>query len=483
MLTTYPYLYLARIQMEATTPVAIQTGQADLLFDSTLVRDANGLPTLPATSIRGVLRHLLLKDLELQNMGKEKAQAIFGYGHQDETGRDEAKSSQLQVSWGMLHDSRNIPVEGRIDLAADPVLDELSQMQPVKRERVRLNDQGCAEDNGKFDVTAAPKGCRFTFELKYWSDQAEDTNWQHLLNMLQQPAFRLGSNTRSGFGAFCIQSIKQRCFDLTDPVEVKAWQNLGRSLANDNGLTPLEDTGNTQASAAVTATLNLTAEGFIRIGGGDFALEKEREADLYTQSEKYIHWDENNTAVVSARVPLIPASAIKGALAHRITYHHNRIKGKFTDQIDDQTRAEIIAREQADGARKLFGYANNTNTSVDGKRQVDGAAGQVLLNDIYLDDQVKTSQLWHNRIDRFTGGVIDGALYSEEVLFEPAFKLQLTFLQPQQLDDEDKQALQASLDDLCQGRLPIGASGARGMGSCTGTLSWSDDGQWIGEKN
>lgn len=473
MLKTLPYLYLARVQVEAITPISIQTGQSELNFDTALVRDANHLPALPATSIRGVLRHL-----SQQQLGKESTQSLFGYSQVDDTNHAaDAQISHVQVSWGMVHDENNIPVEGLIH-DYDDLLDELRQSQPIKRERVRLNDQGSAEDNGKFDVTAVPAGTRFTFELKYWSDQESDPQWQSLLNLLEHPAFRLGSNTRSGFGALRVNEINEGKYDLSKAEDVAAWQSLSRNLSDTRKLTKTE-TDEPQNHNSITATISLTGEGFMRIGGGDLPVHTSDEpADLIMQSEKYLTWG-SGKAQFSQRYPLIPGSAIKGALAHRLTFHDNRINSQFADKMDSDERQAAVDRKNTPIAKQLLGFASNTDKSQDGTRNSEGAAGHVLINDVYLDGAAQTSKLWHNKIDRFTGGVVDGALYSEEVLYQPKFTFSLTFLRSTEVTLQARHAIKATLDDLCQGRLPLGANGSRGLGSCIGDIEWSDDGQWI----
>ncbi len=469
MPSTYHHLYLARVQIEAKTPLAIHTGQAELNYDTALVRDANGLPALPATSIRGVLRHICR-----QQLGTEATWGIFGYGQQESGSKDDEQASRLQVGWGAVHGQHNQPITGRVtqrDIQADLVLDELQQSQPIKRERVRLNHQGSAVDAGKFDVTAAPKGTRFSFELKYWSDHGNDSNWQALLNLLGHPGFRLGSNTRSGFGAIEVLHIHQAYFDLTQPEDIEAWQALSRDLHDTQGLS--EAVAET-ASAAVSAELQLQAEGFLRIGGGGVSLldDNNAPADLLPQSEKCLTW-RNGQASWSQRLPLIPASAIKGALAHRISYHQNRLLGKFADQLSSAEHAEAVTRQADDPITGLLGYASD-----DGE-DTQGLAGQMLMDDVYLSADTQAGKLWHNKIDRFTGGVIDGALFNQEALFQPCFTLTLTLLKPEGINPIARDALQAALDDLCNGRLALGADGARSLGSCTGTLNWSDNGQWL----
>ena len=465
MLTQWNHLYLARICLQTLTPLSIQTGQAQQNFDTSLVRDANGLPTLPSTSIRGVLRHLFQAQF-----GEQQTHQLFGYARTNQA-EPEDQTSRIQISWGLIHDKHNRPVEGLVYPSEDAdFLDQLTQSQPIKRERVRLNHKGCAEDKGKFDITACPAGARFTFELKYWSDTDQDDCWRQLLDLLQQPQFRLGHSTRSGFGAFEVQAMEQHQFDFTSLESVARWQKLARSLT----ITQPEAGQINTAKHSIThktISLNLKAEGFVRIGGGDVPMHETSDpADLRMQSESVIQWV-NDQGRFSKRRPLISASAIKGALAHRMLYHCNRLNGKFADQLNQSEWEKHTQRQVSNELVKLLGAANNDN---DTDTHNDGQAGHLYLNDLYLSDEVSTTQLWHNRIDRFTGGVIDGALFTEEVLFEPELAFDLTITNFAGLSPNARQALKATLDDLCSGRLALGAGGSRGLGSFTGTHSLSD---------
>ena len=66
------YVHLARVVVEADTPIAIGTGREDIVTDAPVVRDVNGLPYIPATSLTGVIRHAL-------GIGKEDKNVVFGY--------------------------------------------------------------------------------------------------------------------------------------------------------------------------------------------------------------------------------------------------------------------------------------------------------------------------------------------------------------------------------------------------------------------
>ncbi|MBS4039204.1 MAG: hypothetical protein KGZ81_01250, partial [Flavobacteriales bacterium] len=52
-------VFLAQIIIEAKTPLAVGTGDKNVITDQPVSLDVNGLPYIPATSIAGVIRHLM----------------------------------------------------------------------------------------------------------------------------------------------------------------------------------------------------------------------------------------------------------------------------------------------------------------------------------------------------------------------------------------------------------------------------------------
>ena len=53
---TILFKFLARVTIEFLTPFHVGNGQPDDLTDSPVIRDPSGLPTIPGSSIAGVLR-------------------------------------------------------------------------------------------------------------------------------------------------------------------------------------------------------------------------------------------------------------------------------------------------------------------------------------------------------------------------------------------------------------------------------------------
>ena len=59
------YRFLAKIIIEAKSPLNIGSGNKGIKSDSLVLRDVNGLPFIPGTTIAGLLRHTLGKDEEI----------------------------------------------------------------------------------------------------------------------------------------------------------------------------------------------------------------------------------------------------------------------------------------------------------------------------------------------------------------------------------------------------------------------------------
>jgi CRISPR/Cas system CSM-associated protein Csm3 (group 7 of RAMP superfamily) len=353
----------------------------------------------------------------------------------------------------------------RSDIDEDPLLQFLAQDKPLVRQRVRLNGKGTATDMGKFDTTHIPTGVRYSCFISLWSDgsAAQDAGVERLLGLLQLPDFRIGHGTRGGQGAFKTQAIHSARWDLRTTEGRNSYCARPRQRA---------DVGNLQATNlpapatnSLTVTLELTAEAGWRIGGGEQAFSQAdangRTPDLLPQSETTIHWDAKQNASLLQQQAVVPASAIKGALSHRTAYHYSCLTSSFADEDTEDNHLECPA------VRFLFGHATGDDTDE------AGAAGRIIINDLYLSAPKSTRQM-HNRIDQFTGGVITGALFEEELLWQTPLTLQVHLLEPASTPTLVRQAFALTLNDLTLGWLPLGAGGSRGQGCFFGELMWSD---------
>lgn len=438
-------LYLTRLILENITPLAINTGRRETGFDTQLVRDANHLPYIPATAFAGAWRSLVS-----QTIGDDLAVRWFGSLQSEQ-------SSRLWVQNGLLLDSRSQPVFGLLDAARlnDPLLQLLIQERPHHRERVRLNDRGVASDQGKFDQLLLPRGLRFCIDIRWQCDAPSEqvqAEWQQLLATLQDRRFALGASTRNGLGQIKIIASEQRILTLkgSDPSltgkTLRDWM-LRKQLPVKRDLPAVTSTP--------FARLTLQALDGWRAGQGAEVLfsSADDHTDTFTYSESRIQWLANGQAQLHGKAqPVLCGSTIKGILAHRLAYHYRRLTGSYADDLAQATNDEWQQRPLA--LKDLLGHADKTDHAA-------SVAGRLQVADVDVTC-TKSVIRTHNAIDRFTGGVRQGALYSEELLWQPRFELQIWLAPGTSVSPELKAALEETLEDLRLGLLPFGAGSGRG---------------------
>lgn len=456
MFNSTPIYHQLLVTIQLDTPMAIGQGYGETGFDVVLLRDANGLPTIAGSTLAGMLRDAMSRDQTSQLV-----EALFG-GGADNRGRSDIKEgriSNLQISFAHVHNADNQPVVGllaALDTTSDAVLALLAEDHPVTRERVRLNDRGAAADTGKYDVSAVPAGTRFSFEISAWFDNEQPAEWQALVQLLQRGDLRIGRGKRSGFGAFHVQGLTQRCCDLT---RAEGRQRFAEYSAEVDALAqPLPARPENEANSLYR--IRYQSDGLLRMGGNGGTVTamtaEQRTPDLLTQVEDTIVWRNNRGQV--ERMVVIPGSAIKGALRHRFVYHINRLAQRFVPD----------AALQCPEADALFGFAKDNQPPAE---KAMGQAGSLIIDDVFIPlAQVTPMVMQHNAIDRFTGGTIDGALYSEEGLWDVAFEFAVFYRPVTPATDDtlagiSARALHATIKDLVAGRLALGAGGSRGNGS------------------
>ncbi len=494
----YSVLYLARVILETTAPLSISSGNREGVFDTLLVRDANGLPAIPGSSLAGVLRSLFKDALNTPD-----CETVFGY-----TDGNEGWPSRVHVSWGAIHDARDRPVECLLlgeetkRLKDDPLLASVTGVSPLTRDHIRIHHRGAGDDKGKFDRTALHSGHRFSVEITFWSkgdahpDAPRDPAlWKTLLGLFSHPGFRLGGHTRRGLGAVKVVRIHETHFNLKDGEDYRRYCALPSDLGGTEELTEFPIIA--RDCDWIDCALELQPEEGWRFGQGAAPLLQEgKDADLLPVAEPRICWKDARGDLGPPRV-LIPGSGIKGALAHRVAFHYDCLTQEWATAERcklDHAAGKIAPTHRAVAA--LFGHAkckdeeatarpDQPTAELETATQDRGRAGWLYLDDIYLDRGLvpnrEVYRQWHNGIDRFTGGVRRHVLYSEELIWRNTLKLKLRIdPRAKTLGINYRKALGLALEDLCEGRLAIGGGSGNGHGYCRGGAEWSDHGEWIG---
>ncbi len=402
--------HIAHITLEAQTPLKVGSNGSDFLQDSPIQRDWNNLPVILGTSIAGVLRK------EFKGDKKD----IFG----------EQNGSKVIISNALLLDEKG-KVHEELLLEKTPFL-KIFDTLPI-REHTAINEKGTAIKGAKFDEEILYKGSQFKFSLEFID--ADEKIFLEILNLLLSSSFRLGGGSTKGFGKLKIIEIKTDSFDFSKYIEMTSSLNMDFGKIYN----PKETKSN-----YTNYTLNIKPDDFFMFGSG-FGDEDADQKPVY---EKVIDYKNSK---LSDDMILIPASSIKGAIAHRTTYHYNLQNNKF---IGNENIKPTIP--------EIFGEAKESDTK-------KGSKGKVIFSDCFKEDRANAKVFNHVSIDRFTGGAINGALFQEKTIADDR-EYQIEILLDTSVENQYKEAFNAALTDITTGMLSLGGATTKGHGIFSGKL-------------
>ena len=407
--------HIAHITIESLTPLKVGSNASDFIQDSPIQKDFNGLPIILGTSITGVLR---------KDFGGDKKD-IFG----------EERGSKVIISNALLLDEKG-KVNEELLLEKSDFL-KLFNTLPI-REHTRIDDKGATgstKEFSKFDEEVLYKGTRFKFSIEMIEDKKK--SFEEILSLLSSSSFRIGGGSTKGFGKIKIIEIK------TDNFNINSYENYSSSLnhkLSDNH--PIESY---KSNTHTKYTLKITPDDFFMFGSG-FG---DSDADQTAVYEKVIDYKK---AKLSDNMILIPASSIKGAIAHRTVYHYNLQQKLFIGNEDAKLSIE-----------ELFGEAKNS------KKDIAGSKGKILFSDCFKKDKKKIKTFDHVSIDRFTGGAIDGALFQEKTIAQKD-EWEIEIVVENEIEEQYIKAFESSLKDICSGSLALGGATTKGHGVFSGEV-------------
>jgi CRISPR/Cas system CSM-associated protein Csm3 (group 7 of RAMP superfamily) len=405
-------------------------GEGDTAVDMAVLRDPkDGVPLLPGTSLAGALRGHLADVLGgYRSVEDEKVAALFGAARSDDQG-----SQSLLV----VFDSLGSLPEGTVSEIRDGVAIDSAT--------------GTAEAHKKFDFEVLPAGTCFPVRVELViGDLNNEARLVGLLvaalDGLTKGDIALGMRRSRGLGAVKAGRWKALRYDLTKPRDWLAW------LTSDHQQ-PIGDhvPGHSSAAEAIRAACpSLKIEAFDDKRGRLLVdLEMEPAGDLLVRSPATEPEAPDVIHLCSAGKPVLPGTGLAGALRAQAL----RI-------------ARLVRESHGDGdcwVDRLFGpRLKGGNKDSQGEQ---AAASKLRLTESFLEDSDVRRQT-RIAIDRFTGGVVSGALFEEQVQVGGRLKIRLELRDP---TAHEIGLLLLLLKDLLSGNIPVGGTVAVGRGVLRGT--------------
>ena len=450
-----------RITFRLISPMSVGSGENNET-DRDLIRDSRGIPYIPGSSLAGIYRGLF---------SRETAEKYFG----PELNKEKIQNATEETNDRKAQRTQNAQIDTKLCDSAVITYDAFSDEREyliAKRDMVELDEYKTAVPGGKFDFQILEPGVRF---VTFIEQQMDHVDQQYVLNEIadawRKGKIRIGAKTGRGYGQTeCIQ-IDTAMFDLEQENERNAWldfdlydpgdPNWNSGINRDcrpwclQDLSPLAEGYEKVKSAYQREQIKISEGGECSIvlelkQQGGISVRKYTtepgEAD-YMQLTSQIGPGGGKQDNHSLQVPVIPGTSWAGAFQAQM----GRLDSGFRK---NQPAGELFfgrkKDEKGDGNRTRIRFSESR---ISGGRWV---------------------RYTRNAIDRFTGGTVAGALYTEKTYYYGTTKLVISCdfgnrgESAERIGGEERKrfarALAAAILDLHNGYLAVGGLTAVGRG-------------------
>ncbi|MBN1551729.1 hypothetical protein JW979_09675, partial [bacterium] len=384
--------------LEVVSPLIVGSGE-DELADIQLIRDWNGTPFIPGTAIAGAARHYLDEMCASENeVEKSLVNILFG--------KKAKKDDDTTQSLITFYDARP---NGNI------------HENLTFRDGVELSyTTKAAKDGAKYDYEVIERGQQFEFRLEVTfraCHQKKDGMKKivfAVLNALKHQKIAFGAKTRRGFGVLRLQNDKLLTLEMTNPEHVAQWLKFIWDDATFLDVPAIpESPMYCTVATEITTTFDIPYSILIRHYSSD-------------------PQDPDTSHLTSKGQSVIPGTSWNGALRHAI--HHI-----LRDLNQPETVIETITNQ-------LFGYVSET--------QKEARVSRILVHESLIDGGEQLAYT-RNKVDRFTGGVVNSVLFDEQPHYGGKVELCITIKNAQ---DWEKGLLALTLKDIGHGIQPVGGA-------------------------
>lgn len=463
--------------IKVTSPLLIGDGEKNNeAIDALVLRNRNDQPYIPATSLAGVLRHQIVNYLATDEKTNEVLRnIIFGSLDQGATTKTGDHQSILRVYDVLLTGAK-----------------KNTDVSIVTRDGVRLEHyRRVAKDGHKFDYEAIEKGARGFVEMECVIRQGhrEILKKEHkglddesALQMIREAIYTVvnilhtgisvGRYTNKGFGQIQSDNMKAHVYQLKTMDSVSRWLMREGKAPNGDAV---------EAGSIVTPTMknvftmkvwaNIDSSLIVRTASMDSGVD----STMLKSGDDYV----------------IPGSSIKGVLRHHSQYILEKMKvwkewaKPLKDKEDKEggvNRFVHLFGGMMDKPKSKKDEENKQNKEETQEQSTeDGVVvdykkihkSRVSVSETYIQstDAIRKMKQTRNRIDRFTGGIIDSALFDSEPIWqvEDSKEGLVSFEVKVHNCVEDEAGLMfVLLRDLWMGKLIFGGEASIGRGRLYG---------------
>jgi CRISPR/Cas system CSM-associated protein Csm3 (group 7 of RAMP superfamily) len=400
------------------SPLIIGTGKGDAV-DTEVILNEKGQPYIPATSFTGALKHHLENEYETA----EIVTSVFGSG----------------------------------DLQSIMIVDDLYPLDaPVvtTRDGIKINRlTGIVEDKKKYDYELVEKGSEFNLRIELTIRDGEEDIESSVFSLLatvvdelESGAISIGAMGSKGFGKITISEVK--AYRFVFPEDGRKWlKYLANGLTEDSNHLSVNLKEYPKLEKRNNLLLDIDAVFEIKnsLMIGSSIVESGEDEDK----------DPDKTALTSREQFVLSGTALKGAIRDRAVRIHNTLSGK-----------NVSANEDPEDIKELFGWVDEEGKdSYKSKSRVRLRESYINKNTVHHERQPRI------KIDRFTGGVIGGALFETEPIWHKEEKIKVKIQVKKQKDRDSFWGVGLMLlvlKDLWNADLPVGGEKSIGRGLLVG---------------
>lgn len=351
------------IRMQLLSPISIGNGD-DILTDHDCLKNSKGYPFIPGTSLAGVFSHYLndeqkqiftprLKDdkvdLSTKLISEYKEEEIFA-----SKSNADYKQSPFFIS------DANIFLESPQDKVVTSI-----------RDGIKLDEYKITVDGAKFDFEIVETGTKFDFRIEVIARENDDISKMKdvintILNGFNKGEILLGFKSKRGYGKVKLLNTKIREFEKSQIDEL-----IDFNKYDINEYKEYEISNSDKENRYDYIKVNLKQLGGISI----------RRYSAKAGNVDFEH-------VTSNGKPVIPGTSWNGLIRRQITEY---LKSNLLSE------SGVVLTD-------WFGKEKNG--------MQEASASNIIIEESVIDNYKKIS-LMRNKIDRFSGGSANRALFSE----------------------------------------------------------------------